>query len=57
MIHLTNDAVQKKGEEFGKHEDSNKVKTNLFSLVLITSSNISEKQGLVHINLMKPTNK
>mgnify|MGYP001382746861 CR=1 FL=1 len=25
MIHLTNDAVQKKGEDFGKHEDSNKV--------------------------------
>ena len=26
MIHLTNDAVQKKGSDFGKHEDHNKAK-------------------------------
>lgn len=32
MIHLTNDAVQKKGEEFGKHEDSNKVNTDFIQL-------------------------
>lgn len=25
MIHLTNDAVQKKGTDYGKHEDNNKV--------------------------------
>lgn len=25
MIHLTNDAVQKKGEEYGKYESGNKV--------------------------------
>ncbi len=28
MIHLTNDAVQKKGEEYGKFENANKVKRN-----------------------------
>ena len=26
MIHLTNDAVQKKGEEYGKFENGNKVR-------------------------------
>jgi len=25
MIHLTNDSVQKKGEEYGRFEDGNKV--------------------------------
>ena len=25
MIHLTNDAVQKKGEEYGKFEQGNKI--------------------------------
>ena len=25
MVHLTNDAVQKKGEEYGKFENGNKV--------------------------------
>jgi hypothetical protein len=25
MIHLTNDAVQKKGEEYGKFESGNKI--------------------------------
>ena len=25
MVHLTNDAIQKKGAQYGKHEDSNKM--------------------------------
>ena len=25
MIHLTNDAVQKKGEDYGKYENGNKI--------------------------------
>ena len=32
MIHLTNDAVQKKGEEYGKFENGNKVKLENFTL-------------------------
>jgi len=31
LIHLTNDAVQKKGEDYGKFENGNKVNLNLFS--------------------------
>lgn len=34
MIHLTNDAVQKKGEDFGKHEDSNKLNFEYFKQYL-----------------------
>jgi tubulin--tyrosine ligase len=30
MIHLTNDAVQKKSEDYGKFEGGNKVKINTF---------------------------
>jgi hypothetical protein len=33
MTHLTNDAVQKKGEEYGKFESGNKVK--IYSKTLI----------------------
>ena len=29
MVHLTNDAVQKKGEEYGKFENGNKVTADL----------------------------
>jgi hypothetical protein len=31
MIHLTNDAVQKKGEDYGKYEKGNKVSFEDFS--------------------------
>ena len=34
MIHLTNDAVQKKGEEYGKFENGNKVKLQNFLLII-----------------------
>jgi len=29
MIHLTNDAIQKKGEDYGKFEGGNKVRINI----------------------------
>lgn len=58
MIHLTNDAVQKKGEDFGKHEDSNKVTPFLyFSLALIIFASTSKKLELVLLSLIRPTNK
>lgn len=44
MIHLTNDAVQKKGEDFGKHEDSNKVNNWIFKAQLLILSAISKKK-------------
>lgn len=43
MIHLTNDAVQKKGEDFGKHEDSNKVTPFYISAELRLFSPVSQK--------------
>jgi hypothetical protein len=35
MTHLTNDAVQKKGEEYGKFESGNKVRADYDSLGFI----------------------
>lgn len=37
MVHLTNDAVQKKGEEYGKFENGNKVTANFSSIEGINS--------------------
>jgi hypothetical protein len=37
MIHLTNDAVQKKGERYGKYEQANKLSYAQFQRYLDTS--------------------
>lgn len=34
MIHLTNDAVQKKGEDYGKYENGNKISFSEFQKYL-----------------------
>jgi hypothetical protein len=34
MIHLTNDAIQKHGDNYGKHEDGNKVSYTEFQRYL-----------------------
>lgn len=34
MVHLTNDAVQKKGEEYGKYENNNKISFDSFQKYL-----------------------
>lgn len=57
MIHLTNDAVQKKGDDFGKHEDSNKVNDVLRSLASTISDSTSKKQVWAHSSLMSPTSR
>jgi hypothetical protein len=41
MIHLTNDAVQKKGEENGKFENANKVKKKKKSILDIIELKLS----------------
>lgn len=34
LIHLTNDAIQKKGEDYSKHEKGNKVSYDKFQIYL-----------------------
>lgn len=41
MIHLTNDAVQKKGDTYGKHEKGNKVSYEDFQIYL---DNLTKKK-------------
>jgi tubulin monoglycylase TTLL3/8 len=42
MIHLTNDAVQKKGEDYGKYENGNKISFADFQKYL--DNNLAEKK-------------
>jgi tubulin monoglycylase TTLL3/8 len=45
MIHLTNDAVQKKCEEYGKYEPGNKLSFSDFQRYLDTNYNGSESNS------------
>ncbi|CAI2371443.1 unnamed protein product [Moneuplotes crassus] len=50
MIHLTNDAIQKKDEEYGKYENSNKISYEDFQKYIDTyysSSNINFKKDIL----------
>lgn len=41
MIHLTNDAVQKKSDDYGKYEKGNKISFDEFSKYLDENCNIN----------------
>lgn len=51
MIHLTNDAVQKKGDSYGKHQKGNKVSYEDFQKYLDT--NYKKKYDFVKKTLHK----
>lgn len=42
MIHLTNDAVQKKGQDYGKYQNANKISYTDFQKYL--DNNFADKQ-------------
>ena len=52
MVHLTNDAVQKKGEEYGKFENANKVL--FYDGLNVESSKVSYPEFQKYLDMTMP---
>ena len=54
MVHLTNDAVQKKGEEYGKFENGNKISYSEFQTYLDMISQDSKETKMNFLQEIYP---